>query len=79
MPEANTRILLVEDDIQLSTLVQEYLQQQAMMVSIEHRGDKACQRIISETPDLVVVEYVQYSPQTIKKMNSKWFSLATIP
>ncbi len=56
MPEANTRILLVEDDVRLSTLVQEYLQQQAMAVSIEHRGDKACQRIIVEAPDLVVLD-----------------------
>jgi len=56
MPDANIRILLVEDDIRLSTLVQEYLQQQAMAVSIEHRGDKACLRIISETPDLVILD-----------------------
>jgi len=54
--ETKTRILLVEDDIRLSTLVQEYLQQQAMTVSIEHRGDNACQRIIAEMPDLVVLD-----------------------
>lgn len=56
MPEANTQILLIEDDVRLSTLVQEYLQQQAMVVSIEHRGDQACQRIITEAPDLVVLD-----------------------
>jgi len=55
-PEVHIRILLVEDDVRLSTLIQEYLQQQAMVVSIEHRGDKACQRIVSETPDLVVLD-----------------------
>ncbi len=54
--EKNIRILLVEDDIRLSTLIQEYLQQQAMLVSIEHRGDKACQRILCEMPDLVVLD-----------------------
>ncbi|MCF6299015.1 MAG: winged helix-turn-helix domain-containing protein [Thiomicrorhabdus sp.] len=56
LPEFNTRILLVEDDIRLSTLIQEYLQQQAIAVSIEHRGDKACERILFETPDLIVLD-----------------------
>lgn len=56
IPETKTRILLVEDDTRLSTLVQEYLQQQAMAVSIEHRGDSACQRIVSEMPDLVILD-----------------------
>ncbi|VAX02491.1 Transcriptional regulatory protein RstA [hydrothermal vent metagenome] len=55
-PETTLQILLVEDDVRLSTLIQEYLQQQAMTVSIEHRGDKACQRIISEAPDLVILD-----------------------
>ncbi len=50
------RILLVEDDSRLAALTQEYLQQQAMRVSIEHRGDRACQRIVSECPDLVVLD-----------------------
>ena len=35
------KILLVEDDTRLSALIQEYLQKQAMVVSIEHRGDLA--------------------------------------
>jgi DNA-binding response OmpR family regulator len=48
------KILLVEDDIRLSALIQEYLQKQAMLVSIEHRGDLACKRIITESPDLVI-------------------------
>ena len=52
----NTRILLVEDDSRLSTLIQEYLQQQGLQVSIEHRGDVACKRVISEQPDLVVLD-----------------------
>lgn len=48
--------MLIEDDVRLARLIQEYLQQQAMGVSIEHRGDLACQRIISEMPDLVVLD-----------------------
>ena len=56
VPEVAVRILLVEDDARLSALIQEYLQQQGLLVSIEHRGDLACQRIISECPDLVVLD-----------------------
>jgi two-component system response regulator RstA len=50
------KILLVEDDSRLSALIQEYLQKQAMLVSIEHRGDLACDRIITESPDLVILD-----------------------
>ena len=50
------RILLVEDDTRLSALIQEYLQKQAMLVSIEHRGNLACDRIIAESPDLVILD-----------------------
>jgi two-component system, OmpR family, response regulator RstA len=50
------KILLVEDDTRLSALIQEYLQKQSMIVSIEHRGDLACDRIIDESPDLVILD-----------------------
>ena len=56
LSEDMLKILLVEDDTRLSVLIQEYLQQQAMQVSIEHRGDQACDRIISESPDLVILD-----------------------
>lgn len=56
VPETGIRILLVEDDTRLSALIQEYLQQHTMSVSIEHRGDIACKRIVSENPDLVVLD-----------------------
>jgi len=55
-PEMGIRILLVEDDARLSALIQEYLQQHAIRVSIEHRGDLACKRIVTEPPDLVVLD-----------------------
>jgi len=54
--EDTLKILLVEDDTRLSALIQEYLQKQAMLVSIEHRGDLACDRIIAESPDLVILD-----------------------
>ena len=50
------KILLAEDDARLSALIQEYLQKQAMAVSIEHRGDLACDRILKESPDLVILD-----------------------
>lgn len=56
IPVATFQILLVEDDIRLSALMQEYLQQHGIQVAIEHRGDRACQRILSELPDLVVLD-----------------------
>ena len=54
--ENNLRVLLVEDDVRLAALIQEYLQNQSIDVSIEHRGDLACQRIVAEAPDLVVLD-----------------------
>ena len=54
--DVTLKILLVEDDTRLSALIQEYLQKQAMVVSIEHRGDLACERIITESPDLVILD-----------------------
>jgi len=56
VPEEGFKILLIEDDARLSALIQEYLQKQGLQVSIEHRGDLACQRIVSECPDLVVLD-----------------------
>jgi two-component system OmpR family response regulator/two-component system response regulator RstA len=50
------RILLVEDDKRLAALVQEYLQQQGLVVAIEYRGDRAVERIMEERPDLVVLD-----------------------
>lgn len=50
------KIILVEDDERLANLVQEYLQKNKLIVSIESRGDRAVKRILDETPDLVVLD-----------------------
>ena len=55
-PEKLLQVLLVEDDVRLAALIQEYLQNQSINVSIEHRGDHACDRILNESPDLVVLD-----------------------
>lgn len=49
-------ILLVEDDMRLSALVVEYLQNNGLSVETEFRGDTAVQRILELNPDLVVLD-----------------------
>ena len=50
------RVLLVEDDVRLAALIQDYLSQHGMHVAVEHRGDRAVMRILSERPDLVILD-----------------------
>jgi DNA-binding response OmpR family regulator len=52
----SNRILVVEDDGRLATLIQDYLQQQGFEVMIEARGDKAPGRILAERPDLLILD-----------------------
>lgn len=52
----STRILLVEDDERLAELTAEYLSRNDLSVSIEPRGDIAEARILSEQPDLVILD-----------------------
>ena len=49
-------ILLVEDDMRLSSLVVEYLEKNGLKVETEYRGDSAVQRILELKPDLVVLD-----------------------
>lgn len=49
-------ILLVEDDIKLSALIVEYLQNNGLKVETEFRGDTAVKRILELQPDLVVLD-----------------------
>lgn len=50
------RILIVEDDERLATLTREYLENNGLHVSVEGDGGKAVDRILSERPDLVVLD-----------------------
>jgi two-component system OmpR family response regulator len=52
----SARILLVEDDERLAGLTAEYLSRNDFTVAIEGRGDTAEHRIISEQPDLVILD-----------------------
>jgi two-component system OmpR family response regulator/two-component system response regulator RstA len=51
-----TRILLVEDDVQLASLVGEYLREHEFQVDVDHRGDSGAERILRDAPDLVVLD-----------------------
>jgi len=51
------RVLLVEDDVKLAGLVKDYLESGGdLSVEIEHRGDRAIERILGEVPDLVILD-----------------------
>jgi DNA-binding response OmpR family regulator len=50
------RVLLVEDDVGLAELVQEYLQRYEFEVSLEHRGDTAADRVRLLNPDILVLD-----------------------
>ncbi|WP_321552080.1 response regulator [Denitrificimonas halotolerans] len=49
-------VLIVEDDERLAKLMCEYLQAQNFTVLLEMNGRSAVQRIISEQPDLVILD-----------------------
>jgi two-component system OmpR family response regulator/two-component system response regulator RstA len=53
---AESRLLLVEDDPELAPMVADFLRQQGFVVSIEGRGDRAAERILSEAPDAVILD-----------------------
>ncbi len=49
-------ILLVEDDLRLSTLIEKFLQQNNFKVSVLNSGEKAADFILSKQPDLVILD-----------------------
>jgi DNA-binding response OmpR family regulator len=51
-----TTILIVDDDVDLTAVVAEYLSGHAMAVQTCHRGDVAIERIRASPPDLVVLD-----------------------
>lgn len=53
---ANHRVLLVEDDASLASMIADFLSPHGFEASIEGRGDAAVERIIEENPDVVVLD-----------------------
>jgi DNA-binding response OmpR family regulator len=52
----NHRLLLVEDDAPLASMVADFLSSHGFDVSVEGRGDTAVDRIIAENPDAVILD-----------------------
>lgn len=53
---AQSRILLVEDDRELASMVADYLVPCGFVVSIEGRGDRAVERVRAETYDVIILD-----------------------
>jgi len=49
-------IFIVEDDVQLAGLMQDYLTSKQLNVSVEHDGTDAVERILEARPDLVILD-----------------------
>jgi DNA-binding response OmpR family regulator len=49
-------VVIVEDDLRLSELVRDFLQNNDFRVSVENRGDHAVDRIQRENPDLIILD-----------------------
>ena len=56
LEEPETRVLVVEDDPELGSLLQEYLGSQGYRVELEPNGRIAVQRILSDPPALVILD-----------------------
>lgn len=54
--DRRTRVLLVEDDVSLATLVRDYLMRHEFDVDVVHRGDEAASRLESSAPDILLLD-----------------------
>lgn len=50
------KLLLVEDDESLASLLEEYLQRHGFLVSILYRGSKVVETVLRDKPDLVILD-----------------------
>ena len=55
-PATHSRVLIVEDDVELAELVREYLQRYEFQVELEHRGDNAVERVQALQPDVLILD-----------------------
>ncbi|MBL4797486.1 MAG: response regulator transcription factor [Oleispira sp.] len=56
MQDNKWKILLVEDDLELAQLIQDYLSCYEFIVEVVHDGSQAVSRISNEQPDLVILD-----------------------
>jgi len=50
------KILLIDDDIELTALISQYLTSNGYDVFVEHRGDNAVESIAKHNPDLILLD-----------------------
>ncbi len=50
------QLLLVEDDVELSRAISDYLKKQGIEVKCETRGDRVLARVVAEQPDLIILD-----------------------
>lgn len=50
------RLLLIEDDVRLAQLVQDYLSQENFSISVVHRGDTALETFKPDAVDIVILD-----------------------
>lgn len=54
--EAAENILLIDDDVELCELVEEYLRTEGFEIDVVHNGSKGLERILSSEPTLVILD-----------------------
>lgn len=52
------RVLLVEDDARLASLMSEFFAAEGFDLMVEPRGDRAVDRVLAERPDLVILDWM---------------------
>lgn len=52
----DTKILVVEDDVDLSAMISDFLTPNGFIVSVEGNGATAVQRILDENPEVVILD-----------------------
>ena len=57
-PEEKRRVVLVEDDTRLASLISAYLQQQGLIVEAHFRAGPALESIAASQPDVVILDIV---------------------
>lgn len=50
------RLLLIEDDFRLATLVKDYLEHENFRITVEHRGDTALEKFDPDQVDIVILD-----------------------
>ncbi len=53
---ANQKLLIIEDDESLASLLQEYLERHGFIVNTLHQGSNAVESVLEKKPDLVILD-----------------------